>query len=212
MFLMAGLFSTTAVFSQDANNTKKGASYFSIGPVAGFGHNWVSNMSNQTFKPSGYLGVGALYSKHEHWGVGGLLTASHEGFSQKVYKYGNEYVNTIDPTYLRFTPRVYYFFGQYGDNFRPKVYVGPSVAYKVAEDAYIDEPAPMTDGLYTMPEGDIINNFDFGVNAGLGANVKVAKNTWLNFDADYYHGLTNVTTYNNKSRSVRANVGILFGL
>lgn len=212
MLLMAGLLSTTVAFSQDANNTRKGSSYFSIGPVAGIGHSWASNMGGQVFKPSGYLGVGALYSKHEHWGVGGLLTASHEGFSQKVFKYGNEYVNTIDPTYLRFTPRAYYFFGDYGDNIRPKIYAGPSVAYKVAEDNYINVPAPVTDGVYGMPEGDVINNFDFGVNTGLGANIKLARNTWLNLDADYYHGLTNVTANDNKNRSVRANVGVLFGL
>lgn len=212
MLLMAGLFSTTAVFSQDVDNTDKRASYFSLGPVAGFGHNWVCDMDNQSFKPSGYLGVGALYSKHEHWGVGGLLTASHEGFTQKVYANGNEYINTIDPTYLRLTPRAYYFFGDFGDNVRPKIYAGPSVAYKLTEDTYMDEPAMMTDGVYRMPEGEIINDFDFGVNAGLGANIKLSTHTWLNLDADYYHGLTNVTNDNNKNRSVRANVGVLFGL
>lgn len=203
------LMGTTTAFGQDTD-TKN--SYFSIGPVAGVGHSWMSDMNDQTFKPSAYLGVGMLYSKDAHWGFGGLVTASHEGFSQKVYKFGNEYVNSIDPTYLRATPRVYYFFGDYGDNVRPKLYVGPSVGVKVAEDNYINEPAPMTDGIYMMPEGDVFNTVDFGANVGAGANIKLSRVVWLNLDADYYHGFTNATIFNNKNRSVRANVGVLFGI
>jgi|GEM_PF-734491 len=206
------LIVSTSVFAQDAMAKKTTKSkYTSIGPVVGMGHSWVSGMTN-TFKPSAYLGAGILYSRYEHWGFGGLLTASHEGYSKEVYRFGNTYVNTIDPTYLRFTPRAYYFFGDYGNNVRPKIYAGPSVAYKVVEDQYIEEPRGFYELTYTRPTGEVFNSWDFGVNAGAGVNIKVAKYMWLNLDADYYHGLLNVTNADNKNRTLRANAGLMIGI
>lgn len=212
-FLGIALLATTSAFAQDATKDKADnkatkSKYTSIGPVAGFGHSWVSNNVNQ-FKPSGYLGFGLLYSRYEHWGFGGTLTASHEGFSHEVYTPQGTFVNTYDPTYLRFTPRAYYFFGQYKDNVRPKVFAGPSIAYKLVEDQYIDVPTPIG-----VQYPDMFQSFDFGLNAGAGVNIKIGKYTWLNLDADYYHGLLDVTNTidNNMNRSLRANVGIMIGI
>ncbi|MCB9046803.1 MAG: PorT family protein [Chitinophagales bacterium] len=198
--------------AQDAMTTKSQKSkYTSIGPVMGMGNSWVSNMTN-TLKPSAYLGMGILYSRYEHWGFGGLLIASHEGYSREAYRYQNTYVNTIDPTYLRFTPRAYYFFGDYGNNVRPKIYAGPSLAYKVREDQYLQEPETFRELTYTRPTGEMFTNWDFGVNAGAGVNIKIARYMWLNLDADYYHGLINVTNENNKNRTLRANAGLMIGI
>lgn len=210
---MALLVSTTAI-AQDAKKddgpTK--SKYTSIGPVLGMGHSWVSNNVNN-FKPSAHLGIGLLYSRYEHWGFGGILTASHEGYADEYYQYGNTYRQAFDPTYLRFTPRAYYFFGDYKDNVRPKIFLGPSVAYRLVEDQYMNEPARTGDGVIMYNTGNRFEDWDFGVNAGAGVNIKVGKYTWLNLDADYYHGLLNVTNNNTSmNRSLRANVGLMIGI
>lgn len=214
IFGLALLVSSSAI-AQDAkdNGRTTKTKYMSVGPVIGFGHSWVSNNVNN-FKPSAQLGVGMIYSRDEHWGHGSTLTISHEGFADEYYMYGNTYENTYNPVYLRFTPRVYYFFGDYQSTVRPKVYLGPSVAYKVAEERYMNPEGQ------SIIEGQVINppttfrSFDFGVNAGAGVNIKLAKYTWLNLDADYYHGLIDVTKAmdNNKGRSLRANVGVMIGI
>ncbi len=206
IMLALALSGTTAVFGQQ--NT--GAKYTSIGPVVGMGHSWVSGRST-TFKPAGYLGVGLLYSRYEHWAWGGTVTASHEGFSYDIVRNNVVYNNTIDPVYLRITPRAYYFFGDYKSNIRPKVFLGPSLGVKMVEDSYIDATPP-TDEITRTMTGDMFNTLDFGMNGGAGVNVKISKNTWLNLDGDYYHGLTNAMTDGSKNRSLRLNVGFMFGI
>lgn len=213
MIIGAVLITSATAMAQNADivQKEKKASYISLGPVTGLGHSWVSNSVN-TFKPSAHLGIGLLYSRNEHWGFGDMLTISHEGYTREVYAMGNTYHNTFNPVYLRMTPRVYYFFGDYKSHVRPKVFLGPSVAYKVAEEQYIEQPFVPTEAQYMRPGGDVFRPWDFGANAGAGVNVKIAPYTWLNVDADYYHGLINVTNAGNQNRALRANVGVMIGL
>lgn len=214
VYMFAAAMAISAIgFAQNADDKKivekKGTSYISLGPIGGFGHSWTSNMNNR-FKTSAHLGIAMIYSRFEHWGWGTELTASHEGYSTAI---GNQ-TFTYDPTYLRMTPKAYYFFGNYGDNIRPKIYLGPSVAYKVAEDRYVGGPNN-SDVRYTDRGSYMINDWDLGVDVGAGVNIKVAPYTWLNLDADYYHGLLDVTRMNgmnNMNRSLRANVGVMMGI
>lgn len=214
VYMFAAAMAVSAIsFAQNADNNKivekRGTSYISLGPIGGFGHSWTSNMDNR-FKPSAHLGIAMIYSRFEHWGWGTEITASHEGYSTAI---GSQ-TFTYDPTYLRMTPKAYYFFGDYGDNIRPKIYLGPSVAFKVAEDRYVGGPNN-SDVRYIDQGSYMINDWDFGVDVGAGVNIKVAPYTWLNLDADYYHGLLDVTRMNgmnNMNRSLRANVGVMMGI
>lgn len=214
VYMFAAAMAVSAIsFAQNADNNKiaekRGTSYISLGPIGGFGHSWTSKMDNR-FKPSAHLGIAMIYSRFEHWGWGTEMTASHEGYSTAI---GSQ-TFTYDPTYLRMTPKAYYFFGDYGDNIRPKIYLGPSVAFKLAEDRYVGGPNN-SDVRYIDQGSYMINDWDFGVDAGAGVNIKVAPYTWLNLDADYYHGLLDVTRMNginNMNRSLRANVGVMMGI
>lgn len=216
VYMFAAAMAVSAMaFGQNADNItdRRGTSYISLGPVGGFGHSWTSNMNNR-FKPSAHLGIAMIYSRFEHWGWGTELTASHEGYSTLTGVNGTEQTISYDPTYLRMTPKAYYFFGDYGDNIRPKIYLGPSVAYKLAEDRYVRGPGG-TEVQYMNTGSTMINDWDLGVDAGAGVNIKVAPYTWLNLDADYYHGLLDVTRMNginNMNRSLRANVGVMIGI
>ncbi len=191
-------------------------SYTSLGPVAGFGHSWMSNMDGQQFKPSAQLGIGVIYSRFEHWGWGGDVVASHEGFKQDHMWMGNAYRTSVDPTYLRVTPKAYYFFGDYKNNVRPKVYLGPSLAVKLQEDRYT-ENMTMNQSDVVMATNDASSTFrtmDLGAQAGAGVNIKMAKATWLNLDASYYQGLIDVTkgAGTHMNQNVRLNVGVMMGL
>jgi outer membrane protein W len=216
VYIFAAAMAVSAIsFAQNADKKteKKGTSYISLGPLGGFGHSWTSNMDNR-FKPSAHLGIAMIYSRFEHWGWGTELTASHEGYSTRIG--GNGTVQTIsyDPTYLRMTPKAYYFFGDYGDNIRPKIYLGPSVAYRLIEDKYVSGPGN-AEVRYMNTTTPMINDWDLGIDAGAGVNIKIAPYTWLNLDADYYHGLLDVTRWsniNNMNRSLRANVGVMIGI
>src|ERR1700740_930636 len=53
-----------------------------LGPVAGFGNSWVGNLPGDImFKSSGYIGISLIELKNPHWGWGGQLTLSSEGYA-----------------------------------------------------------------------------------------------------------------------------------
>lgn len=209
MMTMAGFSS----FGQDAKPADK-TSYTSLGPVAGFGHSWVSGMNNQQFKPSAHLGISMIYSKHEHWAWGANLVASHEGYAHEYMWAGNQYRMSVDPTYLRLTPRAYYFFGDYKSNVRPKVYLGPSVGVKVQEDQYTRNMTMNTSDVVmsTPATAERFRTMDLGAEAGAGVNIKIGTGTWLNLDANYYRGFINSTYAGNMNQNLRFNVGVMMGL
>ena len=111
-----------AYSSANAQSSKRSnIDYTSLGPIAGFGHSWLSGMDNQDFKPSIQLGIGMIYSKYEHLGIGADFSVSHEG-----YRMENELTNTewtVNPVYLRLTPKLYYFFGEYGALVRLAIFI-----------------------------------------------------------------------------------------
>jgi outer membrane protein W len=201
-------------------NAQNKASNVSLGPIAGFGHSWVSDMKGMEFKPSAHMGARIIYSNHPNWGWGADLTASHEGFTQEYMQNGQEYNFTVDPTYLRLTPKAYYFFGKPGGNVRPKVFLGPSAGLLLIEDKYMkNETTNNRDVTYGDGANQMYKRADFGAEGGAGVNIKIAPATWLNLDGSYYRGLMDATQADNtnpavdvKNRNMRLNVGVLMGL
>lgn len=214
--LLAGacILASTSSFAQSTSN-KATASQFSLGPVVSFGSSWVSNLPGNTeglFSPA--FGLGMMYSASEHWGLGTKLMVSSEGYRQN-YDWGNGYHSelTVRPTYLRLPIEVNYFFGNYGDKVRPKIYAGPSFGFRMSEtQKFSGDPLPQ--GEFVRTDGNAFDDFDAGLNMGVGANVRVGRQAWLNLDGGYYHGLADVHVNEdfNANRNLRLNVGMLFGL
>jgi len=216
------LLAAGSTFAQAPQKKGKNfASHISLGPVASLGHSWVSNVpGDRDFKFSPALGIGLVYSRDEHLGFGAQVLVSHEGYKQEflVSTPANPMAHkedvTVNPVYLRVPMHVIYFFGDYGDKVRPKIYAGPSIAVRIDETHYY------SDNSIRPPEGspaaaDVFHRFDAGLSAGAGANVRLSKLTWLNLDLGYYHGLLDVIDNNgstNSNRNLRVNVGLMWGL
>lgn len=170
----------------------------SIGPTIGYNHAWVSG-DNVKAKPG--FNVGLIYNNSflEHWGAGLSLLYSAEGAKAEVSDI------STNLTYIRLPLRLQYFFGDFGQAFRPKIYVGPSLAFLVG--AKLDQNGNNID----VKDG--YEKFDLGLLAGLGFNYRLKDQTWLNFDLGYTHGLLDISTGSNepKNRLINANVGVAFG-
>lgn len=210
--------------------------YFSIGPVISFGHSAITNgdlkdsdpdaQLSSKFNPSFSAGIGLIYAKHAHWGFGGEVLYSQEGFKKNfVYNFpGSTTALDFDATstigYIRVPLRVYYFFGQYQQKVRPKVYLGPSFGFKIAEKNELEGNNEATKELLkhnsTPLSDNEINGFDAGLQAGAGVNITLSKAIWLNVDANYYQGFLDVlkdeSTGTNWNQHLRLQVGVLFGL
>jgi Outer membrane protein beta-barrel domain len=184
--------------------------YLSIGPEIGFDHSWIGNVNGDAkFKAGGYAGIGLIYTRQSHWGIGAKALFSSEG-----YKLDNAdgYTINVTPLYLRVPLDVYYFFGDYKNSIRPKVYIGPTFGAKLTEN--YDETGP-NDGTLESTTGPF-KNFDFGLNAGAGLNIKLQQGVWLNLDLSYYQGLTDAIDdpagRYNVNHNVAFNAGLLFGI
>ena len=192
--------------------TRLNAQYLSLGPVGGFGGSWTTNLPGSSkAQPSGYLGVSLIYSKNIHWGLGGQLEVSSEGYRRDAM---GEVVRD-NPTYLRLPLRAYYFFGDYGATVRPKIYLGPSFGVKLGESSSMS--SMYSDAYMSGGASDNFRTFDWGLDAGVGVNVRLARATWLNMDLGYYQGLMDAVKNDaagnmNMNENLRFNIGVLFGL
>lgn len=190
--------------------------HISLGPTVGFGHSWISTGSavspgfdDNSFHATYNAGVKMVYSIQTHWGVSADLKYSSEG---GTFENNANDKMIYRANYIRVPLQGIYFFGKYGDRVRPKVSLGPSFGFLVGgETKYKANDDKIAEG----KAKDVFDNFDAGITGAIGANIRVARNTWLNTDVGYYHGLTNmndVSSNNMKNRNLALNVGLAFGI
>lgn len=190
---------------------KRNIQFVSVGPSLGFGHSWVSGLDQQKFNSALSIGASLIYSKKEHTGFGGDIIISGEGFKMEDPASGEQL--QVRPVYLRINPKFYYFFGKYQSVVRPKVFIGPSVGFKLGEKSRFKAGSVPGEGsAMTYNRSEIFNSVELGFNAGAGVNFRLAKSAWLNLDAGYYHGVLDVTGEGHSNRNLKLNAGILFGL
>lgn len=211
-------FAIGSLHAKAGKDHASATSHLSLGPIAAIGHSWTSNLKNPIkFKPSAALGIGLVYSKAEHWGFGVQALASYEGLKEELtIDYISPSLRTADyainPVYLRLPLQAIYFFGHYGDRVRPKIYLGPSVAFLIDEKSRLDDKE--AGGTHHT---DFFRHFDAGLNAGAGANIRLGRLTWLNLDLNYYQGFIDAFDYPgypglNANQYLRLNVGLMWGL
>lgn len=168
-------------------------SKFSFGLKGGLGHSFLIPYTNYAFMPSWNAGLSAIYSPFEHLGFGLDAIYSKEG----VKLMDNENSYTYDLNYIRVPFKVIYFCNTYEKDFRPKISIGPTIGF-----------------LTNTTENLKFNNFDFGANASLGFNYRLARAVWLNVDATYYQGFIDINTTNfenDLNGNLRLELGLNFG-
>lgn len=180
-------------------------SKFSLGPNAGVGISWLDNTAGRKTKLAGNVGLSLVYSAAEHFGIGVDAKYSFEGGK---YLLGSQPV-TADLNYFRVPVKFNYFFGNYGNKVRPKIYAGPSFGFLSGGKTTIERPnlSPLV-----VNSRDNFKHFDFGVTGGAGVNIRLVKNTWFNADVNYLHGISDLTPAEVHNRNVGVNVGVNFGL
>lgn len=187
------------------------ASYFaqaqkqSLGPTAGFNYAWLSDLDNTTGRPSFNVGLTYTYSIIENSGLGVDLIYSEEGTKQEV----SNLDLTTELNYIRVPIKYFYFFGDIEDDFRPKIYIGPSFAFLVGGTSEVRSET----GTVEVDSKDYFEGFDVGVNVGTGFNYRLAEATWLNFNVAYTHGMINVVKSGPEAsnRNINVNLGVAWG-
>ena len=178
-------------------------STFSIGPSMGFGHTGIRNTSGtDIFKGNWNAGIIINYSTMKHTGLSADILWSMEGGRVK----SGGYETDLSLQYIRVPLRFAYYFGDFEDNFRPKITIGPSMGFLL--NATSDSNAPGTSRADVTTS---YNRFDIGGIASLGFNLKLAQNIWLNADFNYYTGFRSIRT-NQYNSNFGLRMGVAFGL
>jgi len=199
--LLLCLLGTAPAFSQQR---------WSIGPRVG------ANFANQmgfvasTKWLTGWSAGGfIMYSDINHFGVSGDIL-----YSQKGARFGGALPNGRPFAY---TQRINYLevpiLGRYfltlSGKFRPNVFIGPAVAFKLGAKQKNREENGIA-----LPETDNSDQYrpaDLGVVGGVALNFEVAKGKRILIDARYTYGLADVTLAGNRIRNAAATLHLSYG-
>jgi len=192
MFILLLLLTTWAVsFGQSQDR-------WSIGPRAGVNFANVTNVDESESITGLVLGLTTTYSLNENSGLTLDALYSEEGYQAPFSEYRIKYLQV--PLYFD------YFFGELGQRFRPKVYVG------VAPGFYL---GGTLNELNT--NDDYFNKFLVSATGGLGFNYRVGSRIWLNTDLRSFIGLSDMRAKNFnegdpiKARNIQLTLGLCYG-
>lgn len=197
--IIALLVPTALLIAQESTN-------FSIGPRVGINFSTFTNTDEADFKPGLSAGITSTYSINERTGLTFDALYSQEGSQYDA----NATTVKTNLDYIRLMLAFDVFFGDLGDRFRPKLYFGPTLGFLIDANTEIRNQ-----------ETDIMDNFkntDFGLAAGLGFNYRVGSKQWLNVDARFQPGLTDIVENKPsgedavRNQTIQLSVGIAFGL
>lgn len=129
-------------------------------------------------------GLTAVYSAQEHFGYSADFLYSRVGGSYIDWDNMAERFETkrLETDMIRFTPKVHYFFNDLEDNFRPTVFVGPSLGILTRA-----QNTSTGQNIY-----DNMNPVELSAVAGAGFNYQMVEGLWLHVNANYMLGLTNI--------------------
>lgn len=174
------------------------AQSLSIGPMIGANSSSISvpTPDDNSKRLTGLsAGIFANYSINEKIGLNVKALFSQMGISN------SELDQSLRLNYIQIPLSGVYFFGQTGDKFRPKVYLGPYVGFLMS--AKVDD----------VDVKNYYKSIDFGGQVGLGFNYSLKSRTWLNVDAGYAAGFSNIIDTSNgdgKNNAISVNVGLSF--
>ncbi|CAG5068244.1 hypothetical protein DYBT9623_00973 [Dyadobacter sp. CECT 9623] len=176
----------------------------SIGPMAGVSiANFRGDISNTDWKPGLTVGGFYNYSSKTGFGFSGQLLFTQLGAQTDDKR------NAINLNYIQAPLLATFYFGQYGDNVRPKIFLGPSLNFLVGARN------KNGDNINGNSNDRVYSPFDLGGVVGAGINFRLQDKIWLNFDARYGFGLLDVTRLDNsniKNNNWGINAGISFPL
>ena len=170
------------------------SSNFSIGPRVGVNFSNVSEIDQAKMLTGLALGITSTYSINENSG----LTVDAL-YSQEGYKLSG---SSIKFNYLRVPILYNIFFGELGQSFRPKVFLGLQLGSMLSSD---------------MDENEL-NKFSIGVGAGLGFNYQLQERVWLNTDLRSFFELNPLSKSSStlpdktKIRNIHLSIGIAWGI
>jgi len=192
LFIGFVLFAIGPLYGQLNSNN------FSIGPRLGVNYSNITNPEEAESLAGLVAGLTSTYSINQHSGITLDLLYSGEGYQNVDTK--------LRLNYMRIPLLYNVFFGELGQSFRSKVFLGPQAGFLLSAES----------GTTDVKEN--MKNFAFGIGAGLGFNYQLKDRMWLNTDLRSFFDLTDLrdnppsSSDKNAIRNIQLSIGIAFGL
>ncbi|ADB40180.1 porin family protein [Spirosoma linguale] len=187
---------------------------FSAGPRVGLNlSTFGMDARDYTMKPGVTAGAFLMYSSLNHFGISGDILYSQMGgkYKQPNTSLASSYTQHIN--YLEIPIALRYFLTLNG-NFRPNVFFGPSLAFKLnaKRTNILDNGVSRADGDNT----DAYRAMDLGLIAGFQFNFKgLGERQRFLIDARYRYGLSDITLNDGRNinnSTVTLTLGYGFGV
>jgi hypothetical protein len=177
---------------------------WSAGPRLGLNMSkFIGNVPANKYLPGASAGIGFTYSDISHFGFAFDILYSQRGAQ---YTNGNarQRINYIEvPITLRY-------FLNNGGNFRPNVFIGPSVAFKAGAnfDPTQGSPSDRFDNAVNFKPADI------GLTGGLQLNFRVRNRQHFLVDLRFTQGISDVSIVpgNVRNQTITVGLGYNFGI
>ena len=212
-------FATLLLLATTCFTTSFAQQRFSAGPRVGFVYStFAGDAPNYSFRPGISAGAFLMYSSLNHFGISADVLYSQRGAKSEatvIPPFGGPVQQTFKQriNYLEIPVALRYFLTLKG-NFRPNVYFGPALAFKLnAQHSQTTTGNIVTSGYESTSE---FRPIDLGILAGFQLN-------WPGFgtaqrfliDARYTYGLADITVDNNarvNNSAVTVSLGYGFGV
>jgi outer membrane protein W len=177
---------------------------WSIGPEVGVSlSKYGRDADPNNFKPGIVTGLAVTYSIINTFGITGKVLYHQKGatFQEDDIKQTLGYIEI---------PVVGRFFLNKEGQFRPNIFVGPSIGFLTGAKNKVGSNDPERMDTFK----DSFNTVDLGVTGGMGCNIRILNETYLVLDARYTHGGSDITKANAdvNNNNFAFTAGVNFGL
>ena len=172
----------------------------------------------QKFHTGPMVGLMFRYIEENHFGLIGELNFEQRGWNEDFEGTGYSYSRDLSYIQIPLLAHIYFDFNRAKFFFNAGPEIGVMVAEKTNADFDVNN-FPSLDGFpsqnrsteqFTMP---IKNKIDYGISAGVGAEMSINNKNAIQIEGRFYYGLNNIFGANKKDTFASSNsIGIMVSI
>lgn len=206
-----------------AANSQNSARDFSVGVKGGvaLSQTMFSPSVEQKFNMGAVIGVTARYIEEKHFGIIAEINLEQRGWKEIFGETSYSYNRTLSYIQIPLLAHIYF-----GNKARFFFNAGPELGFMIGESQSSNFDINNIDNIEDFPSQyrsteqltmDIKNKIDYGISAGIGAELGLGKRHSIVVEGRFYYGLNNIFGANKKdvfaasnSMSIMATMGYYF--
>ncbi len=164
----------------------------------------------QKFHMGSTFGVMVRYIEEKHFGLIGEINYEMRGWTENFE--GTSYTYSRDLSYIQIPLLAHIYFGS--EKARFFFNAGPEIGFMISEKINSNFDYTNIEAISDFPSTNrnteqlgmsIKNKIDYGISAGIGAEMSLNKKNAINVEGRFYYGLNNIFSANKKDTFAASN-------